>query len=62
MDARLSLINRTGIPVARSTFYRWVQEGRIITLRTVWKRYIAEAELERVIRDLLNGEGLTRKH
>lgn len=49
------LEKRTGVNVGRSTFYRWVQSGRVLALRMGNKIYVPWPELEHMIRDFRRG-------
>jgi hypothetical protein len=49
------LEKRTGVNVGRSTFYRWVQSGRVVVLRMGNKIYVPWPELEHMIRDFRRG-------
>ncbi|HUI44095.1 MAG TPA: hypothetical protein VL523_19190 [Terriglobia bacterium] len=49
---------RTGINIGRSTFYRWIQCGRVFSLKMGGKIVVPWGELEHVIRQCRNGERL----
>lgn len=49
------LEKRTGVNVGRSTFYRWVQSGRVLALRMGNKIYVPWPELEHLIKDFRRG-------
>ena len=49
------LQNRTGINVGRSTFYRWVQGGKVFSMKIGGKIYIPWPEIENVIRQFRSG-------
>ncbi len=50
------LHRRTGGHVSRSTFYRWLESGRIYSLRLGSRMYIPWQTLQEVIGRCLNGE------
>jgi excisionase family DNA binding protein len=52
------LHRRTGGHVSRSTFYRWLESGKIHSLRLGSRIYIPWQELQEVIDRCLNGEPL----
>lgn len=49
------LEGRTGINVGRSTFYRWVQSGKVFSMKMGGKIYIPWPEIENVIRQFRSG-------
>jgi hypothetical protein len=49
------LERRTGVNVGRSTFYRWVQSGRVFALRMGHKIYVPWPEIEHLIKDFRRG-------
>lgn len=49
------LESRTGVNVGRSTFYRWVQSGKVFSLKVGGRIFIPWPELEHVIRQCQNG-------
>ncbi|MGA2632073.1 MAG: helix-turn-helix domain-containing protein [Terriglobia bacterium] len=49
MTARRVLCARLGIEVSRATFYRWMQNGAIHTLKLVNRYYVTAAALEQFI-------------
>jgi excisionase family DNA binding protein len=50
------LYKRTGGHVSRSTFYRWLESGRIFSLRMGYRMYIPWQALQEVIGQCLSGE------
>lgn len=50
------LCRRTGIPVSRATFYRWLSNGKLYSLRLGQKIYIPVASLDEVIRHCRAGD------
>lgn len=50
------LCRRTGGHVSRSTFYRWVESGKVFSLRFGSRIYIPWQALEEVIGRCLSGE------
>jgi Helix-turn-helix domain len=50
------LVRRTGFDIGRSTFYRWIQSGRIFSLKLGGKIYVPWAEIERTIEQCFNGD------
>ncbi len=50
------LCRRTGIPVSRATFYRWLSNGKLYSVRLGQKIYIPVASLDEVIRQCRAGE------
>jgi hypothetical protein len=52
------LESRTGVNVGRSTFYRWVQSGKVFSLKVGGRIFIPWPELEHVIRQCQSGERL----
>lgn len=49
------LKGRTGVDVGRSTFYRWVQDGKVFSMKIGGRIYIPWHDLEHVIRQFRNG-------
>ena len=49
------LERRTGFNIGRSTFYRWIQMGRVFSLKLGGKVYIPWAEVENVIKECRSG-------
>lgn len=54
--AWLILRKRTGGHVSRSTFYRWLESGRVYSLRMGTRMYVPWQALQEVIRRCLSGE------
>ena len=52
------LERRTRFNIGRSTFYRWIQTGKIFSLKLGGKIYIPWAELEHVVQACRAGERL----
>jgi len=52
------LRKRTGGHIARSTFYRWLDSGRVYSVRMGSRIYIPWQTLQEVINRCLNGEPL----
>lgn len=50
------LRRRTGGHVSRSTFYRWLESGKVFSLRMGSRMYIPWQELQEVIGRCLSGE------
>ncbi len=50
------LRRRTGGSVARSTFYRWLNSGKIYSIRLGFRIYIPLHALEDLIRMVLSGD------
>jgi excisionase family DNA binding protein len=50
------LCRRTGIPVSRATFYRWLSNGKLYSVRLGQKIYIPVATLDEVIRQCRHGD------
>ncbi|MGH9432585.1 MAG: helix-turn-helix domain-containing protein [Terriglobia bacterium] len=50
------LCRRTGIPVSRATFYRWLSNGKLYSVRLGQKIYIPVASLDEVIRQCRAGD------
>lgn len=50
------LHRRTGGHVSRSTFYRWLESGKVYSLRLGSRIYIPWQALQEVIHHCLNGE------
>jgi excisionase family DNA binding protein len=50
------LCRRTGIPVSRATFYRWLSNGKLYSVRLGQKIYIPVASLDEIIRQCRAGE------
>ena len=50
------LRRRTGGHVSRSTFYRWLESGKVVSLRMGTRMYVPWPELQEVIGRCLSGE------
>jgi len=46
MVGHRELVRLTGLPLSRSTFYRWLENGTIPTRRFVGKVFVARQDLE----------------
>ncbi|MGH9434880.1 MAG: hypothetical protein ACRD06_02640 [Terriglobia bacterium] len=57
-SAWTSLRHRTGIPLARATFYRWVSSGKIYSLRMGLKVYIPSSVIEGIVRQCKSGDAV----
>jgi hypothetical protein len=51
-----SLCARTGGSIARVTFYRWVRNGKVYSIRLGERIFVPATALEDVIRHCLSGE------
>jgi len=49
---------RTNMPIGRSTFYRWVESGKVFCFQPAGKIAIPWSEVDRVIKVIRNGERL----
>ncbi len=49
------LCRRTGAPVSRTTFYRWLDSGKIYSVRMGQRLYVPWQTIEDVIRVCLEG-------
>jgi predicted site-specific integrase-resolvase len=49
---------RMGITVGRSTFYRWMQTGRLFSIKLGGKIYVPLSEMETIMERLSRGERL----
>lgn len=50
------LCYRTGIPVSRATFYRWLGNGRVFSFRLGQKLYIPVPVIEEMVKHCRSGE------
>lgn len=50
--------HRTSIPVARATFYRWLNNGRIFSCRLGQKLYVPLSVVEETVKKCRSGERL----
>ncbi len=50
------LCHRTGVPVSRATFYRWLGNGRVFSYRMGQKIYVPVPILEQIIEHCRAGE------
>lgn len=55
-----SLRRRTGIPLARATFYRWVGAGKVYSMRLGLKVYIPASVIDGIVKQCERGETLLR--
>lgn len=53
-----SLRRRTGIPLARATFYRWVGSGKVYSMRLGLKVYIPASVIDGIVKQCRGGETL----
>jgi len=49
-SAWLTLRHRTGIPVSRATFYRWLSNGKVYSMRLGLKLYVPLSSIEELVR------------
>ncbi len=49
-SAWLTLRHRTGIPVSRATFYRWLSNGKVYSMRLGLKLYVPQASIEELVK------------
>ncbi len=54
--AWLLLCRKTGTSLSRTTFYRWLREGRILTVRVGHRLFVPVEALEEVVARCLAGE------
>lgn len=50
------LCYRTGIPVSRATFYRWLNNGRVFSFRLGQKIYVPMPIIEEIVKHCQAGE------
>jgi hypothetical protein len=50
------LCHRTGIPVSRATFYRWLGNGKVFSMRMGQKIYIPVPVIEEIVKHYRAGE------
>lgn len=50
--------HRTGIPVPRATFYRWLSEGRVFSCRLGQKLYVPLSVIEETVKKCRSGDRL----
>lgn len=55
-----SLRRRTGIPLARATFYRWVGSGKVYSMRLGLKVYIPASVIDGIVKQCRGGEAFLR--
>ena len=55
-SAWLALRRRTGIPVSRATFYRWLSNGKIYSMRLGLKLYVPTSSIEDLVKQCGAGE------
>lgn len=53
-----ALRRRTGIPLSRATFYRWVSSGKVYSLRMGLKVYVPTSVVEGIVRQCQAGSSL----
>jgi excisionase family DNA binding protein len=51
-----SLCVRTGGSIGRATFYRWLQSGKVYSIRLGQRIFIPQAALDELIKQCLSGE------
>ncbi len=49
-SAWLALRHRTGIPVSRATFYRWLSNGKVYSMRLGLKLYVPQSSIEKLVK------------
>ena len=49
-SAWLTLRHRTGIPVSRATFYRWLSNGKVYSMRLGLKLYVPLSSIEELVK------------
>jgi hypothetical protein len=54
--ARRSLCARTGATIAMVTFYRWLRDGRVYSIRLGQRIFVPQAALDDLIKTCLAGE------
>lgn|SRR5487761_178392 len=64
-SAWLTLRRRTGIPVSRATFYRWLSNGKVYSMRLGLKLYVPLSSIEELVKqsgseESLDDEGRSR--
>src|SRR5579863_4759616 len=50
-----TLRRRTGIPLSRATFYRWVSSGKVYSLRMGLKVYVPNSVVEGIVKECQAG-------
>jgi hypothetical protein len=53
-----TLRRRTGIPLSRATFYRWVSSGKVYSLRMGLKVYVPTSVVDGIVRQCQAGSPL----
>jgi hypothetical protein len=48
--------SRTGSPLSKASFYRWIRSGKVYSVRLGYRIYVPRPALEDVIRRCLEGE------
>lgn len=48
--------HRTGSPLSKASFYRWLRSGKVYSVRLGYRIYVPRPALEDVIRRCLEGE------
>ncbi len=52
------LVRRTGVACGKSTFYRWVSSGKVVSFRLGQRIFIPLPEVDNIIRKCRGGERL----
>jgi hypothetical protein len=50
------LCHRTGIPISRATFYRWLNSGRVFSFRLGQKFYVPMPIIDEIVTHCRKGE------
>lgn len=53
-----TLRRRTGIPLSRATFYRWVSSGKVYSLRMGLKVYVPTSVVDGIVKQCQAGNSL----
>lgn len=53
-----ALRRRTGIPLSRATFYRWVSSGKVYSLRMGLKVYVPTSVVDGIVKQCYAGNAL----
>lgn len=53
-----TLRRRTGIPMSRATFYRWVSSGKVYSLRMGLKVYVPTSVVDGIVKQCQAGSSL----
>ncbi len=52
------LHERMGIRVSRSTFYRWLENGKVVSVKLGHRLYVPASEILVIVKKCVNGERL----